>query len=220
MPLPARLRRLTPAALRDDVRLRAVALAAGLIPPRAMHSEGEARLLAELARGRRSVVELGVYEGASAVVLCHALGRGATLHLVDPYTEGGTALRPGQRALPAVTRRVVGRAARRAGTQLHWHVEYSQRLARRWSEPVDLVFVDGDHSEQGCREDWELWSPSVVAGGLVLFHDARLGHPGGAGHPGPTAVVDSVFRGPGAVDGWELVAERDSLVAVRRAATR
>jgi len=36
---------------------------------------------------------------------------------------------------------------------------------------VDLLFVDGDHSEEGVRRDYELYSPLVRRGGLVVFHD-------------------------------------------------
>ena len=51
--LPQALRRLTPARLRDDVRLRALALGLGLIPPRTMHSAaGRARA----ARRRRAAL--------------------------------------------------------------------------------------------------------------------------------------------------------------------
>jgi len=72
-------------ALRDDPRVRALAVGSGLIPPRTMHTAAEAALLRELARGCGSVVEIGVYEGSSAVVLVRTLGRAATLHLIDPF---------------------------------------------------------------------------------------------------------------------------------------
>jgi hypothetical protein len=89
-------------------------------------------------------------------------------------------------------------------------------VGRSWAGgPVDLVFVDGDHSPDGCREDWEVWHPHVAGGGAVAFHDARLGQPGGAGSPGPTSVVDGLFRGSG-VPGWTIAEELDSLVVVRR----
>jgi MMP 1-O-methyltransferase len=215
MALPARIRRATPARLRDSVRLRGLAVSAGLIPPRAMHTEPEAEALAELVGGRATVVELGVYEGGSAVVLCRALGPEATLHLVDPFTEGGWALRAGLRGVPAAARRVTARAAR-GGPAVRWHIEYSQQLAERWTDPVDVVFIDGDHSEAGCRADWDLWHPFVAPGGLVLFHDARLSQPGGSGLPGPTAVVDAVFRADAPPAGWRIVRECDSLVAVER----
>lgn len=217
MPVPRAIRRLTPDAVRNDPRLRAVALGAGLIPPRPMNSREEMEALALLAGGARRVVELGVYEGSSAVVLCGALGAGAELHLVDPFLAGGSALREGWRANQTATRLAVRRAAGRHGPAVRWHVARSQEVGRSWSSgAVDLVFIDGDHSFDGCREDWEAWSCHVRTGGAVAFHDARLGRPGGSGHPGPTEVVDQLFRGGGAVAGWEIEAEEDSLVVVRR----
>ncbi|MEA2333873.1 MAG: hypothetical protein QOG40_363, partial [Solirubrobacteraceae bacterium] len=43
--LPQSLRSLTPVRLRDDVRLRALAVGLELIPPRTMHSAQDARIL-------------------------------------------------------------------------------------------------------------------------------------------------------------------------------
>jgi hypothetical protein len=56
----------------------------------------------------------------------------------------------------------------------------------------------------------------VRPGGAVAFHDARLGQPGGTGSPGPTVVVDELFRSPRPPDGWSLADEVDTLVVVRR----
>jgi predicted O-methyltransferase YrrM len=221
VPLPQVVRSLVPDRVRDSPVLRAVALASGLIPPRPMHSPGEAAALRRLARGARCVVELGVYEGSSAVVLCGALSRQAELHLVDPFVDPrGSSLRAGWRAHPLATRLAVWRAARGSGPRVVWHVARSQDVGRRWGGPLaDLVFIDGDHSHEGCREDWELWRAHVRPGGAVAFHDARLGRAGGAGHPGPTAVVDEVFRSAEPPAGWSLHEEVDSLVVVRLRAT-
>jgi len=54
----------------------------------------------------------------------------------------------------------------------------------------------------------------LSSGGVVSFHDARAGCDGGHGSPGPTAVVDDVFRA--ADSGWMIVEEIDSLVVVQR----
>ena len=80
------------------------------------------------ATGRRRVVELGVYEGSSAVVLCEVLDAGAELHLVDPFGHHGWALPAGWGATEGASRRVVARAARRhAGPR----VQLARRLQRR-----------------------------------------------------------------------------------------
>jgi predicted O-methyltransferase YrrM len=216
--MPASLRRLTPDRVRDDVRLRALAVGLGLIPPRTMHSSSDAAALLEAARGARRVVEIGVYEGSSAVALCAALGRGCELHLIDPFGHHPAALPSGWAATEWATRRVVARAARAGGPAVVWHVALSEAVARSWSQEVDVVFVDGDHSERGCEQDWRSWSPFVARGGHVVFHDARAGLPGGRGLPGPTAVVARRFREAGATPGWAIVAEADRTVVVRRLA--
>jgi hypothetical protein len=83
------------------------------------------------------------------------------------------------------------------------------------------VFIDGDHAPGACRADWDLFSPWVQPGGVVVFHDARMGKPGGeglpgeGGVPGPTELVDELFR-KRAIPGWRIVAELDCMVAVER----
>ena len=209
--LPQTLRRAVPDRVRDDVRLRAFAVGAGLIPPRTLHSAGERELLQRLARDARRVVEIGVYEGASAAALCEAMRPDAELHLIDPFGHHPTALPAGWGAIEQASKRVVARAARRhGGPSVVWHVERSEDTGRRWTAPVDVVFVDGDHAEEATRVDWELFSPHVTPGGHVLFHDATGPH----ALPGPQRVVAEVRAQPD----WTVVAEVDRTLAVRRVA--
>jgi predicted O-methyltransferase YrrM len=218
--LPAGLRRSVPTRVRDDVRLRALALASGLIPARGMHSEEDLRVLREAARGARLAVEIGVYEGASALALMEVLGPDGELHLIDPFGHHRDALPSGWGASEWATKRTVARQARRLGARsprVHFHVALSHEIAASWGaqgEP-DFVFIDGDHSEHGCELDWESWAPSVSAGGRVVFHDARAGMEGGRGLPGPSAVVARLFGGAG-TPGWSVVAEADRTVVALR----
>ncbi len=36
----------------------------------------------------------------------------------------------------------------------------------------DFLFIDGDHSYEGCLKDLNTWFPSLSNGGLIVFHDA------------------------------------------------
>ena len=35
----------------------------------------------------------------------------------------------------------------------------------------DILFIDGDHSYKGVKQDFEMYSPLVKEGGLILMHD-------------------------------------------------
>ncbi|HTV54706.1 MAG TPA: class I SAM-dependent methyltransferase [Terriglobia bacterium] len=49
---------------------------------------------------------------------------------------------------------------------------------------LDYLFIDGDHSYEGVRHDFEVYSPLVRRGGLVAFHDiAGNGTQWGCGVP-------------------------------------
>ena len=38
-------------------------------------------------------------------------------------------------------------------------------------DKIDVLFIDGDHTYAGVKADFDLWSPLVRPGGLVIFHD-------------------------------------------------
>jgi predicted O-methyltransferase YrrM len=42
--------------------------------------------------------------------------------------------------------------------------------------PVDILFIDGDHSLPGVTRDYNLWKDLVRPGGYILFHDICV-HP-------------------------------------------
>ncbi len=43
---------------------------------------------------------------------------------------------------------------------------------------VDVIFIDGDHSYEGCKDDIDNWYPQMAKGGVMLFHDADETSPG------------------------------------------
>lgn len=40
-----------------------------------------------------------------------------------------------------------------------------------WNQSIDILFIDGDHSYDGVKRDWNLFSPHVTKFGVVIFHD-------------------------------------------------
>ena len=53
------------------------------------------------------------------------------------------------------------------------------RLLDKWNTPdlvgklekVDFLFIDGDHTYEGVKKDFEMYSPFVRIGGIVALHD-------------------------------------------------
>lgn len=187
--------------------------------PGFMHDE-EAIALYELARSLppgAHVVELGAWLGKSSVVLARGLkgNRGAQVHSIDPFSgEGDERSRTRyedlasrlEHSLEAEFRANV----RRGGVEgLVTPIRgLSHEVARTWRTPIDLLFIDADHSYEAVLRDFDDWSPFVKAGGVIAFHDAWLTPPVGTDvfHRGPAAVIrERVLDSPGWADPRSVV---------------
>jgi predicted O-methyltransferase YrrM len=48
----------------------------------------------------------------------------------------------------------------------------SKLVGAQWGGPkFDMVFIDGDHSYEGCKGDIEAWTPHLKRGGILAVHD-------------------------------------------------
>lgn len=181
----------------------------GLRPVYAQHTREEEDLLRRYAAGKSSVVELGTAEGASAAVLRAAADPGGTVTLIDPYLPGRI---PGLNLQLWIARRYVGAAG---GARVEWIRRKSFDAVKRWSRPIDFLFIDGDHEYESVRRDWLDWTAHVAPDGVVALHDARV-FPGGWVGPdwGPARVASEMISGTG---DWRVVDGVHSLLISRRA---
>ncbi|HUB27370.1 MAG TPA: class I SAM-dependent methyltransferase [Tepidisphaeraceae bacterium] len=76
------------------------------------------------------------------------------------------------------------------------HAESTRdRLAKAiGGQPLDFLFIDGDHRFDGVSRDFALYSPLVRAGGLIAFHDIMPNH----------AIKSGAPRGPDGGDVWKF----------------
>lgn len=83
----------------------------------------------------------------------------------------------------------------------------SETLARVTRElagrEVDLLFIDGDHSAEGVRRDFEMYAPLVREGGIIALHDIVDGAEADVGG------VPEFWRSLGNLDTTELVEDRE-----------
>lgn len=115
-------------------------------------------------------VEIGSARGRSTCFIGIALKRLGSGHLyaIDPHESTDWT-----DAEAADTYAELGRNLRASGIDDRVTIirKYSPDAAKEWTLPIDLLFIDGDHSYAGVKEDWDLFAPHVKEFGLVVFHD-------------------------------------------------
>lgn len=59
---------------------------------------------------------------------------------------------------------------------IQWHQDrFSTGLEKAFRPGVRaLWFIDGDHSTEGLREDWDAMEPRLQSGDVVVFHDLNI----------------------------------------------
>jgi predicted O-methyltransferase YrrM len=127
-------------------------------------------------------VEIGTYCGKSTVYLGHAASvaggrvvtvdhhRGSEEHQVGwEYHDASLADADGRLdTLPELRRTL---AAARLEDVVTPVVGRSADVASWWRHPIDLLFIDGGHTEAAARADLHGWSPWVRPGGALVIHD-------------------------------------------------
>lgn len=155
-------------------------------------------LLARSGPGQGDIVEIGSFLGKSAAWLAFGAqqgGRGRVV-AIDPFT-GSPEHQPGARneepeiVAHGTTRPRFEQNLSDAGLREMVDIiqARSTDAAARWSGPVRLLFLDGDHSEEASRADFEAWLPHVRIGGLIVFHDVGV-------WAGVTRFYDSLMADP------------------------
>jgi cephalosporin hydroxylase len=116
----------------------------------------------ELVRDLRpqTVLEIGTSYGGTFFMLCQAAAPTARLASVD-LVAPGTPVETFGRAHQQVTG-IIGSSS---------DPGVRRRVAELFPEGVDVVFVDGDHSYEGVRADYEHYRELVRPGGILALHD-------------------------------------------------
>jgi cephalosporin hydroxylase len=145
------------------------------IPAHQVTSEVEP-FLAMIARERpRTVVEIGSAEGGSLFLWSRAASESATIVSIDHPAGRWGGGRPIQR-LP-LHRSLARKDQRLKLFRRDSHDPSMPARLRRFLRKgeVDFLFIDGDHTYEGVRLDYEMYRGFVRTGGFIAFHDVN--HP-------------------------------------------
>ncbi len=165
----------------SDQELRHAVGARGFMPP----DEGLALAAAAATADPRlgPMLEVGSYCGKSACYLGPVARRlGVVLYCVDHH-RGSEENQPGWEwhepdlvdpgAAKMDTLPFFRRTIHDAGLEdvVFAVVGDSSAVARHWRTELSLLFIDGGHGDEPARLDYELWTPAVASGGLLVIHD-------------------------------------------------
>jgi MMP 1-O-methyltransferase len=167
-----------------DRRLREAALdAIGFMPPDEGDALYEAGRAAAAAVPGAPFVEVGSYCGRSTVWLGAAAREAGTVLFAVDHHRGSEENQAGwdwhdatlvdPRTGRMDTLPVFRRTVEDAGLEdvVVAVVGLSPVVARHWSTPAALVFIDGGHGVEPARNDYEGWAPHVAPGGRLAIHD-------------------------------------------------
>jgi predicted O-methyltransferase YrrM len=179
------VRRFRPANLNHAIDF-AASFEHGRISIRTMQIPGEVRSFLELLASDppRTVLEIGTGLGGTLFLIAQVARQDALLVSMDfpqaIHRFGGQPeyARRGRlyQALGRHRQRVVFLAADSHLSQTRAQVDDILGGA-----PLDVLFIDGDHTAAGVKADFQMYSPLVRSGGLVAFHDIVPGPPEGVG---------------------------------------
>jgi predicted O-methyltransferase YrrM len=115
-------------------------------------------------------VEIGSARGKSACAVGLALRRngGGKLYAIDPHS---TTNWNDTNSVDSFA--VINEHLHKAGVNNFVEIvrQTSDVAAKGWNKKIDLIFIDGDHSYEGVKTDWDLFLPHLSEFGVVVFHD-------------------------------------------------
>jgi len=108
------------------------------------------------------VVEIGISEGCSTLCILHGLSSESFLYSYDIQEIRKNAI-ANVAVDDLVGKWIPNHLSSDAGFEL-WDKD----------KAIDLLFIDGDHTNPQMYRDYYNWSQYVRVGGLIMFHDALL----------------------------------------------
>jgi predicted O-methyltransferase YrrM len=141
--------------------------------------EDEARLLGTIAACAPAagvIVEIGSFKGKSTVMLGKVAahyGLGPVV-AIDPHNFNSVELQdfksnPESSSFKEFLSNI---EAGGVTSQVEIHRAYSKEVASLWNRPIRFLWIDGDHSYQGAKADFDGFFPHVTPSGVIALHDS------------------------------------------------
>jgi predicted O-methyltransferase YrrM len=200
--------------LTDNYTVDFVKFIVGLRGPATGVSAAEQEYLAGFVRGKRCVVEVGVFEGATSRMICREMDPKGKLYLVDPFFP---TVRVERLLNLSFSRQVATRAVRPWQSQVEFVRETSDVAAGHLplQQKADFIFIDAVHEYSYVKQDFEVWTPMLAQGAVMAFHDSHpcAARPEILPHEGAALLMEEIAEGR--YGAWDILGHTDSVTAIR-----
>ena len=142
-------------------------------------TDSEKNLLQKYAKQAKvGIVEIGILDGGTTKEM--ALVASVPLYGIDPLIPD------------SMNKRLIGTEEKVRNNlafypQFTFIKDFSFNVAKTWQTPFDFIFIDGDHTYEAVKKDYEDWLSLIAPGGYIAFHDSA-----------PTTINGTVV-----FEGWE-----------------
>jgi hypothetical protein len=129
--------------------------------------------LVRIARPR-IIVELGTHSGNSYFSICQAVRQyetGSNCYAVDTWQGDAHAFSYGEEIYEMVRRH---NKENYASFSKLLRMTFDEALSKFENGSVDLLHIDGLHTYDAVKHDFETWLPKLAPGAIVLFHDTNV----------------------------------------------
>jgi predicted O-methyltransferase YrrM len=136
--------------------------------PDTQTTPSERNALAKYAAGAGLAIEIGVFEGVNTAIISKALANGGKLFGIDPFFKG---------SLGICYHKIIAKLhLKRNGVAESVGIieKFSFDAVGDVPATVDFIFIDGDHSYEGIRKDWQLYAGLLKADGIMALHDTSV----------------------------------------------
>ncbi len=135
-------------------------------------------LIHQIVKSNKNLVcvEIGSFLGASSCFICNAISRKSKLYCIDTwgnhamkFSESDSEIANERDTYPEFRNNTLKYRSKIIELR-EWSNKAFHELQSR-EKSIDFLFIDGDHSYESVKQDWDLYSSLLKPGAIVAFHD-------------------------------------------------